>query len=246
MKKALALLLVMLLLLSSAGCGERDKNLSNENVSQQSTENISGPEGTKEPDKSSEPKHGAISADNISYDVHMTADGNMLVFFTNNNAEVVPDFEVEVTFYDTNKKMLGVDTDGHDAVLPNAKVVSTFDVPQDQNYSPVEKFDYEISIRLVDGRAYDNLTNDLEIESNIGSNGVVARFTNNSNQEIEELEVVAVYYKDGKAVGSDEEEKHHIASGDYVTIEFSQPYDTSFDSVEYDDYEIIVNQAHNF
>lgn len=195
---------------------------------------------TPAPETEGQEEDDAPPTDRVGHTEHITENGDMLVIFKNNDNRLIPEFEAEVTFFDEGKKMISVDTDGHDAVLPGAEVVSIMEAP--------EKYDsYEISVKIDDkSRVYDNLTDSLAIEDNATENGVVARFTNNSDKELEELEVVAVYYKDGKIIDADEEEKTSIASGDFVTIQFFPPIVDGRGAVPYDEYKIYINQAHNF
>ena len=195
-----------------------------------------GAEETQTPKEESAPPQ----AERVGHAEYITENGDMIVVFKNNGNDSISEFEAEITFFDENKKMISVDIDGHDAVLPGAEVVSIMDAP--------EKYDsYEISVKIDDkSRLYDNLTESLAVEDNATENGVVARFTNNSDKELEELEVVTVYYKDGKIIDADEEEKTHIASGDFVTIQFFPPIVDGRGAVPYDEYKIYINQAHNF
>ena len=58
------------------------------------------------------------------------------------------------------------------------------------------------------------------------------------------VELMCIYYKDGSAIGitsqyiSDMEKK--------ANVEFSAPYDSDYNDLEYDDYEIIINGTNNY
>lgn len=176
----------------------------------------------------------------ISHTEYIGKNGKMIIVFRNNDSSKIPYFDAEITFFDANKNMVSVETDGHDAVLPGTEVVSIRETPE--NYES-----YEIAFKYGDyGSGYENLSKDVEVQDNVGENGVVARFTNNSDKEIEELEVVAVYYKNGEVIGADEEETYHIASGEYTTLQFYPPYDSEYKTIEFDSYKLYINQAHNF
>lgn len=183
----------------------------------------------------------------VSHTEFVTKDNEMVIIFQNNTGKSIPDFEAKITFYDANGKMLTVEDDGHDAVLPNAQVVSMVDLPTDSKGALVKYAKYDVNI-TIDSKMqlYENLTNSIRIEDNKGAKGVVARVTNNSAKMIDELELVAVYYKDGVVVGAEEESENDIGAGKVATLEFSAPMDASYNTVAYDSYKIFVNQAHNF
>jgi hypothetical protein len=98
----------------------------------------------------------------------------------------------------------------------------------------------------MDYTLYTNLSGDLSVQDNQGSNGVVAEFENGSDKTIDELEVVAVYYAGDKIVGANMQEEYDIAAGDSVTMEFNLPMDSLYNTIDFDKYTLFVNQAHNF
>lgn len=187
------------------------------------------------------------SSEKVSHTEYLTESGKMVIIFQNDGSTPIPDFDAEITFLDADGKMMAVKSDGHDAVLPGAQVVSIIDLPRDSNFSIVAYDSYEISIKVnSQAKLYENLKESLKIEDNKGVNGAIAKVTNNSAKTIDELEMVAVYYKGDKVVGASEVEERDIASGESVTLEFSVPYDKNYRSISFDSYKIFVNQAHNF
>jgi hypothetical protein len=183
----------------------------------------------------------------ITYTAEPTESGELVVIINNGSDVTIPDLEMTVTFYDADGNMLSAESDGHDAILPGAKVVSMVYLPTDSEYNFVEFDHYDIDFDAdMDYTLYTNLSGDLSVQDNQGSNGVVAEFENGSDKTIDELEVVAVYYAGDKIVGANMQEEYDIAAGDSVTMEFNLPMDSLYNTIDFDKYTLFVNQAHNF
>ena len=55
------------------------------------------------------------------------------------------------------------------------------------------------------------------------------------------MELVCLYYKDGNAVGMNSQ--YITDMGESANVDFSVPYDSDYNDLEFDDYEIIVNST---
>lgn len=196
---------------------------------------------TNDTPQTADPEAG--SAKNIAHEGILTEDGKILLIMTNSNSVSIPDFEVDVVFYDAEGKMLGTDSDGHDAVLPGATVVSIMDLPSNSeglaSYEPTFAVDWDM-------RLYDNLSEQVKVESNSTKDSVIVKATNNSEKVIEELEMVCVFYNGEYVVGAKQEEKYDIAPGATAILEFSSPFGSGLERLPFDDYSLFINQAHNF
>ena len=118
----------------------------------------------------------------------------MAVILTNNNPFVIPDLDLTVVFY-RNGAMIDSDSDGHDVILPEGIVASRIDVPDEY-----DDFEVQIDVDWKYATNYRNWTDGIELESNIGDENVMIKFTNNSGTDIEELEYIVLYYNGGELV----------------------------------------------
>lgn len=165
---------------------------------------------------------------------------NLVVEFTNVSDEIIPDFEAQVIFYDKDGNILEMVKDGHDVVLPGTTVVTRRSVSNDEvlGYDSVEV--------LIDTEKYTNRyinhVENLDLKGNVSGNKVYLTVTNNDTVEIEEIEIVVVYYdKDYKIIGASEEEAHHLSPSNKTILEFSGYDEANTASCVY-----YVNQAHTF
>lgn len=164
-----------------------------------------------------------------------TIKGDIVVFVTNNNDYSIPDIELQALFY-KDGNIIDTDKDGHDAVIPKNTVVSKMDAPSEYD-------DYEIkaSVDWDYGTDYRNWLNNLDVNHNIGNDNVIVQFENLGKVDIEELEYIVVYYLDGQiADTSFAEDIYDVMAGDTVVEEVSSY------GVEFDEYEVYINQAHTF
>lgn len=173
--------------------------------------------------------------------VEYTNDGDRYAgaLIKNNSKEQIGELEIQFLFYDADGKIIGTDSDGHDAVLPGSTVVSfvsDMDVPQSYDH-----MDYKLSIDVEANSGYENHAAKVKIDTNIGDDCVILQITNNADVDIEELEYAVVFYKDGKIVdmgyGVD---VYDIPAGDTVIEEYSSW------GVDFDTYVVYINQAHTF
>lgn len=163
----------------------------------------------------------------------------LIVEFTNTGAESIPDMEVEMILYDKDGNILTSESDGHDVFLPGSTVVT-----QKSIYG-IDDADLAQLKVIIDTEKYTNHyvnhVDNLDFKGSVNGNKVFLEVTNNDSDEIEEIEIVVVFYKDGRIVGADEKETHHLGSGKEYVFEFSGYEDTEADSYQY-----FVNQAHTF
>ena len=158
---------------------------------------------------------------------------------TNNNTFVIPDLEISVNFY-KDGKIVDTAKDGHDAILPGYTVVSDFD-----SYEIFDDAKYDLELDW--SNSYKNHSDKVKADYNINSSkDVLVTVTNNNDYEIEEIEVIVVFYnKDGKLLGTSyAEDIYHVAAGKSKTESlYLKEYSlqNQIDSVK-----IYINQAHTF
>ncbi len=178
---------------------------------------------------------------NIDVKFEKALSGQYVAFVTNNNTFAIPDLEINVNF-SKNGAIVDTDNDGHDAVLPGYTVISEF-----ESYESFDNADYEVSVNWNYGTSYINHSNDVKVKYNINSSkDAIVTITNNGSNEIEEIELIAVFYDStGNLLGTSySQDIYHIASKKSVTEKMTlKDYENSN---KVDKVKIYLNQAHTF
>lgn len=165
-----------------------------------------------------------------------TLDGEICLFITNNSNATIDELGVQINYKDGSGNTIDTEKDGHDMVLPGSTVVSKLSAPE-------EYADFEVTsdIELNCHPSYQNHADKIFISSNMGEDCVIIEITNNDNVSIDEIEYVVVYYKGDDIAHVDyPQDIYDVEAGKKVT-EKASPYD-----VDYDGYEVYLNQAHTF
>lgn len=171
----------------------------------------------------------------VSITSEKTEDGDIVVFITNNNEYSIPDLELQAVFY-KDGNIVDTDKDGHDVLVPHNTVVSKMDAPKSYD-------DYEISATASwkYGSTYRNWIYNINMVSNIGDDNIIVQFKNLGSIDIDELEYIVVFYKENTIIGTSwAKDITDVKSGSTV-IENVSTY-----GVDFDGYEVYINQAHTF
>ncbi len=198
-----------------------------------------------------EPTSAGESAEEVSKQLEITAkptqDGQVAVFITNNSQTIIDELEVKINYLDSNNMVIDQDTDGHDMVLPGYTVVSKMDVPS------VEFADAQIeyNIELNAHRSYVNHSEDVVIASNPGDGCVMVQITNNSDVNIDEIEIDVVLFKGDDVVTiTYPQDIYDLGAGQSTTEKVDVYSLKTFSNLvygtDYDRIEVYLNQAHTF
>jgi len=213
------------------------------------------PSTTAQPPEESKPEDESSAApkyDNLSLAGHVDGievtdwalvkedyGARLILEFTNTGSESIPDMEVEMVLYDKGGNIIDTESDGHDVFLPGSTVVTQKSISKDV----AEAFG---SLKInIDTEKYSNHyvnhVENLDIKGSVNGEKVFLQVRNNDPEEIDEIEIVVVFYKDGKIAGAKEQEITHLSSGQEHVFEFS-----GYESAGADSYRYFVNQAHTF
>lgn len=174
--------------------------------------------------------------DDISIKAVPTLSGKLCVFITNNSKSIVDELEIHANYKDSSGSVIDTDSDGHDMILPGYTVVSDLDAPAQYNDVVVSK-DIELGVNP----SYENHSDDVKVFSNEGNDCIIVQLQNNSDVSIDEMEYIVVFYKgDDISDMSYANDVYDIKPGEEVTEK------VSVRGVEYDKYEVYLNQAHTF
>jgi hypothetical protein len=169
----------------------------------------------------------------------------LLIILTNKN-KVNTQVQIDVMYYDVNGDVMSTSTNNIWNFQAGHKAVETFAYPHDDSYKSVEydKFDIKITADLDSWSIADEPIEQLSIETNKGADDLISTITNNSDADLRSADLTVLYYVGGKIVGYDDGYIYElITSGDSGIVEFSEPYDENYKDIEYDDYEVIINEA---
>lgn len=173
---------------------------------------------------------------NIDYETYFTDNGEMIIIATNNNSKNV-EIDVEVEFYDKNKKFVGVESDYIDVSSKGSKFAMSFsDVPKSY-----DSYKVYIDIEEID---YDSFLGDLKSVSEKMDDKVVVQIKNTIGKKIEFIKAVIVFYKDDVVVGFDELIEDDVKPGRSANFEFDYPLDDEYETIKIDKYEVFINEAY--
>ena len=175
------------------------------------------------------------SKNNILINATTLSDDSIVLDIQNNNIYMFNNIKIQTIFYDINNKPIHISENNMDTFFENGRHVCNInDVPV--NY---ERFDFLITqpyiIDMVNINKedivmnwYENSQKDFEIQ-----------ITNNSAYQLDSIEVVAIYYKEGNIVNINTNNMYGIKSGESATDKI---YNWNYE--EYDMVELIINDAY--
>lgn len=168
----------------------------------------------------------------------VTKKGKLVVFVINKN-NVCVDMEIEVEFYDKNNTIVGSGKNSVNAVGKDSEIaVDIWDTPTSWD-------NYKIYVDLEQSR-YESYLNKINITHSNNGKEIVAQITNNSNEIIERIEAVVVYYQDNVVVGYDDDMEFDIKSGRSANLNFGFPTDEKYNKIGFDTYKVFVNEAYSY
>ena len=178
---------------------------------------------------------------NVKTNGYILEDGSFLVELENKN-KVEVSLDVYVDLYDGNNNKVKEDNDSFYVLDPGEKGYLVF-------YSHKEEFkDYKIKVVAQTNRYYISHKKDIKLASNIEQDdfGYSLDYTNKSDITIDDVEVVLIYYRDGKPVAYDDSFDIDIEPGETRTAGFFYPHDDDYEDIEYDDMKTYVNIAYTY
>ncbi len=232
MKKLYLLLVVASLTLAIVtGCSSNGGNNEGTNTST-GTNDQSGNNSTQQGEATSN------LAQNVSSSGAITKEGKLIVFIKNNNNTAV-DLDIEVEFYDADGMIAGSDSDILMGVGANNEVAV-------EMYGTPEEFDnYKIYVD-VEATSVISYLDKVELVHNNNGEEIVAQVKNNSQDEIDYIEVSVVYYQDDKVVGYDYSNDIEIKAERSANFTLRYPHDDNYDDVKFDTYKVFINEAYSY
>lgn len=218
----------------------------NSNQENSNTGNIPG-SNNNNPIPNEEDKFSASDAlKNISYELLDTGKGVIAIMKNNNSVTV--SISPKLVYYKNGSMISTVPGDSNYAFEPGTECAITFLGPMDGNYDYVSYDDYKLSMSIEKGSESLILgATKIAVSSQIGADNITAEFTNNSENKLEFIYAVCIFYDASKKpIGYSEKYIDCKTPGslDYATFDF--PYDNEYNTIRPDSYEIYVNNAYNY
>lgn len=181
--------------------------------------------------------------ENITYTDYDLGNGVLVIVDNDNSCDV--DLDIRVTYYNESGDMISLSTDYLWGCAAGGRGAAQVSPPYNKKYEDIPYDSYEIDIYAdgTDSSYYSrNYGPELEIQSNISSTDtVLATIKNPTGQTLDSVDLVCVYYSHGEPVGTSMQYLSDF--GKKETVEFYPPYDSNYNDIPFDDYEIIVNTA---
>lgn len=175
---------------------------------------------------------------NIEIRDFILEDETLLAILKNNNNFDVKALWIEVVFYDEDNKVVGTSKTGFKVLKSNIEAaINDFDMPS--RFST-----YKITLSLGEENKYESCTDKIKINSNNTGEKIVVITENESNKELDLLNVSVVYFKNGLPVGYSWQEEYDIEKGKTTYFNIQYSYNKHFDKVEFDEYKVFVNSAY--
>lgn len=221
--------IALMMALTLSGCG---------------SDNAPKPSSTSSSVSSSSSNKEASASDadamkNISIESQIATNGDLAVFVTNNNDFEIDELGLDVALLDSSGNTVDLVSDGHDVILPGSTVVSTF-FPE-ESYSSVD-VSFTVSVDKYPG--YVNHSENARVETETTDSAAIVKVTNEGDVDIDEVEIVALFYKGDEMVGASWEQDIYDLAAGASKSEKLEP--GGFEREDFDRADVYLNQAHTF
>ena len=241
LKKSLLLFLVLALsIVLLAGCGDDDDDSSSSkkkknNTAENNTTSITSKES---------------ALDKVETEaLGITAGGDYIIKLKNTNNKDVYIEYVTVNFFDNNGTFAEScnASDSYFCIPANKEIITYLYGSSSHDYSKYTKSEIELST----GEPFYEYRTNLDATFNNTGSQIAATVTNNTDIDLDSVEVNVVFYKDGKIVGIKNGSSNYgtkiSKDGGNAYINIYYPYDNNYNDVEFDNFEgyVVSAYAHN-
>lgn len=208
---------------------QKRKDLEQEEIRKEVEDNIKDSEQQKQEKAEQMKKNITLAEENKLYD------GSLLFTYENNN-NVVSVVEFEIEFYDVDGKFLG-----------SAKEYA-YPAPYSKFLIKINKFSvkegyekYEIKLNVSD---YELIPIDIDTSKfviNDTGEAILVQYNNNSDTQIDNLELCILYYGNEKIVGAECSSSTDTKPGSNANFEFEYYYANNYEGMDFDTYRFAVS-----
>ena len=176
---------------------------------------------------------------NIKSTEYVTKRDRVVVVLENKNS-IDLTLDAEIVYYDANNTILEKDSGYLASFQAGATSAIEFYEPED----PYDHYKITYEAEKAYYRAHNSEVTIKDVDDK--ENGRInVTFTNNSKEEINNIEVGILFYKNGKVVGYSDDFEYDLPAGESILLKIDYPYDNNYDDLDFDDYKIYINDAYN-
>lgn len=163
-----------------------------------------------------------------------------------NNYSFPMELHATIVYYDADNQMIDKSSAANYHFEKGKECVLFFYAPIDSDYNYVAYDHYKITYSASAISFTKSNLKDIKIESNIGADNVMVEVTNDGDSTCEYTQIYIIFYKDGEVVGYDYRYANVNDPGSIDYLDFSFPYDESYDTIDIDDYSVYVNYSYSY
>ena len=226
---------VLIIFLVTSG-GKKDNSDTKDNTNTNTNEKTDT--NTKQDDN--EKTDSKTLADNIEYKDFKLDSGEIILQIKNNN-KVPVSLEANIEFINKDNVVVDHESGYSFGFDPDREVIIYF-------YDSEKEYDnYKISFDVEKELYYESQINNINVvdKDDKENEEVVVTVTNNSNKKLEELRIGVLFYKNGKAVGYDEDSEYDVDAGKAIALYIDYPYVGYGNTFEFDEYKLFVLRAYS-
>ncbi|BCJ94719.1 hypothetical protein acsn021_22880 [Anaerocolumna cellulosilytica] len=184
------------------------------------------------------------ATENIQYVTQETNDGLIVILQNDNTLDVAT--EVKVVYYGKNGDIVSTDNYHIKTMKSGGLAVVDFNYPRNKNNKKIKYDRFEIipTVTMDSVPQLKSYVNEVSVSSTIGTDGIIAKVTNNSNVTLNEIDLIILYYSNNILVGYKKQNVNNLKSKKSKKVEFAIPLDNNNYDILYDNYNIIINEAY--
>lgn len=209
----------------------------------QSAEGEAAAGNTVENSETSENSEGsAASSDELSKKITTNAEvgkRDKLIVTAKNENKAIIDMEIEVEFYDGDGIIVGSASEDFYGVGSGGEVaIELYDTP--------EKFDSYKVFADAEPTTCTSYYDKVKLNHNDSGEQVAVQLTNESEDEIQALEICVVYYREGKIVGAVDSSESDVKAGRSANFNVDYPVSKNYENVRFDKYKVFINEVYSW
>ena len=177
----------------------------------------------------------------ISYNSYKLSDGVFVI--AKNNYSYSMYVTAIITYFDSSGNLIFTTEDDNFCFEPNATSTFHFCNPYDRDYNDVPYSYYKISFSADQATYRTPNSRDIELSGTVGSSDFIVSSKNVGNIRSDSTCIAVVYYSKGVPVFYEEQYVDTSNIGAITYTNFSLPYDSNYDNIEFDNYKLFIKYS---
>ena len=183
----------------------------------------------------------STGASKISYKSYKLTDGVFLI--AKNNYSYSMSVTARITYFDSAGNIIFTTTDDNYCFEPNSTSTFHFCNPYDTDYNDVPYSKYKISFSANQASSRIPNSHDLRLSGTIGSSDFIVSAKNVGKIKSGSTCIAVIYYSNGVPIFYDEQYVDTSNIGITTYTNFSLPYNSNYDFVEFDNYKLFIKYS---